>query len=139
MKIDSFIDSDRKSLEEIARLAYVVYDQGSPVLSAQGYLPAVPPLPAPYDQDLIVIPCCRDVNEEFQNCLSPLTTKYTVREDAFYHVGEKRDIIGFLCTFQFFEQNGTGKERIWFAFLDPAYASSENVDVELLLAVRKKV
>ncbi|MDP3640282.1 MAG: hypothetical protein Q8R53_03720, partial [Nanoarchaeota archaeon] len=113
--------------------------QGSPVLPIQGYLPAVPPLPAPYDQDPVVIPCCRDVSEEFQSCLSPLTTKYTIREDAFYHVGEKKDIIGFLRTFQFYEwQEEQGKRRIWFAFLDPAYASKETADVELLLAMRKR-
>ncbi|MDP3639637.1 MAG: hypothetical protein Q8R53_00345 [Nanoarchaeota archaeon] len=137
MNVKPFAESDRKPLEEIARFAYVVYDQGSPVLPIQGYLPAVPPLPAPYDQDPVVIPCCRDVSEEFQECLlSPW--RYTIREDAFYAVGKKKDRIGFLCTFQFFESNSTGKERIWFAFLDPAYASKETADVELLLAVRKK-
>ncbi len=137
MKVKPFAEKNRKPLEEIARFAYVVYDQGSPVLSAQGYLPAVPPLPAPYDQDLVVVPCCRDVSEEFRECLlSPW--KYTIHDDAFYHVGEKKSIIGFLCTFRSYGWQEEGKEKIWFAFLDPAYASRENVDVELLLAVRKK-
>ncbi|MBI1968445.1 hypothetical protein HYS49_00900, partial [Candidatus Woesearchaeota archaeon] len=79
MKVKPFAEKNRKPLEEIARFAYVVYDQGSPVLSAQGYLPAVPPLPAPYDQDLVVVPCCRDVSEEFRECLlSPW--KYTIHD-----------------------------------------------------------
>lgn len=142
MKIDRYTASDRPALEDLARFAYVVYDRGMPLLPAQGYLPAVPPLPKPYDEDPVVIPFCRDVSRRLQDCLDHIGAEnynYTIREDAFFSVGRKRDIVGFLRTFIYSAPPAIEEQdRIWFAFLDPGYASRESVDVGLLLALRKK-
>lgn len=143
MKIDRFTASDRPSLEDLARFAYVVYDRGMPLIPAQGYLPAVPPLPKPYDEDPVVIPVCQDVSRLLQDCLDHVGAEpynYTIREDAFYFLDEKRrDIIGFLRTFIYSAPPAIEEqERIWLAFLDPDYASREGVDVELLMMLRKK-